>query len=160
MSWWSFGITMTLTAISTDMQVRASKKQAKVANQTAILEAKENRAQAQQAMDVAGENARRKQRENMRHLAAIRSSNAKSGFQMEGTPLAVFGESALQLEREILDMSFQAENRYRALIAGADTAIWEGAQQASALQSQAITAAISGGASAADSGAQVTGYLG
>lgn len=160
MSWWAFGITMATTAISTDIQVRSSRRAAKAAQQTAMIEAKEDRRQANQEIEVAAENARRKQRENQRQLAAIRATNAASGFQMEGTPLAIFGETAQQLERDILDLTFQAESRARAYLAGAGMAEWEGGQQAAALNTQATTAAISGISSAAGSGMKVTGYLG
>lgn len=160
MSWWAFGISMAMTAISTDITVRSSRAAAKATAKAAVLNANEKRIQARQAMEVAAENARRKQTENRRHLAAVRAATAANGFQMEGTPLAVFGDTALQLEQQILDISFDAENRRRALLAGAEIDVWDGANKASALRSQATASAVQGVASAAGSYVSASGSIG
>ncbi|QJE99134.1 hypothetical protein [Luteolibacter luteus] len=157
MSWWAFGISMAMTAISTDITVRSSRAAAKATEKAAFLNANEKRIQAQQAMDVAAENARRKQTENRRQLAAVRAATAANGFQMEGTPLAVLGDTALQLEQEILDISYDAETRRRALLAGAEMDIWEGANKASALRTEATASAVQGMASAAGSYVNASG---
>lgn len=151
---------MAMTAISTDITVRSTRAAAKATEKAAVLNANEKRIQAQQAMEVAAENARRKQTENRRQLAAVRAATAANGFQMEGTPLAVFGDTALQLEQQILDISFDAENRRRALLAGAEMDVWEGASKASALRSEATASAISGMASAAGSYVSASGSIG
>lgn len=160
MAWWNFGISMAITAISTDITVRSSRAAAKATEKAAVLNANEKRIQARQAVEVAAENARRKQTENRRHLAAVRAATAASGFQMEGTPLAVFGDTALQLEQEILDISYDAETRRRALLAGAEMDVWEGASKASALRSEATASALSGMAGAAGSYVSASGAIG
>lgn len=141
-------VSIVLTSISAHIQVESSRAAAKATEKAAALNAKEKQIQAKQVMEVASENARRKQEENRRQLAAVRAANAANGFQMEGTPLAVFGETALQLERDILDISFEAESQRRALLAGAQTDVWEGANQSAALQNQATASAISSAAGA------------
>lgn len=152
---------MAMTAISTDVTVRSQKAAAKTAQQTAALNAREKRQQAMQEIEVAGENARRKTRENRRIIAANIAANAANGLQMEGTPLAVLGETAMQLERDILDISFDAQSRQRALLRGASMDIWSGSAEAAALNNKATASAISGMASAASGAGKATGqYLG
>jgi hypothetical protein len=126
---------------------------ATAANQTAKYNAQIQRSQAVQETEVAKENARRKQRENSQIIGRQRAMLAQSGLAMEGTPLAVLGETAMTLQRDILDLGYDAATRARALKAGASMSIWEGKQQASAMKTASVGTAISGVTSA------TTGYL-
>ena len=154
-----FYIGIVMTSISAHIQVESSRGAAKAAEKTAAYNANEKRKQAVQEMAVAGENARRKQGENQRLLAQLRSASAASGMTMEGSPLAVFGDTALQLERDILDLSFDAENRRRALLAGAALDETEGANQASALRTQGLASAAGTVASGAVSAGNAAGWF-
>lgn len=153
-------VSIVLTSISAHIQVESSRAAAKATEKAAVLNAKEKQIQAKQTMEVAAENARRKQEDNRRQLAAVRAANAANGFQMEGTPLAVFGETALQLEQDILDISFEAENRRRALIAGAQMDVWDGANRAAALRTEGYAAAVSTAASGAGGYLSAAGSVG
>jgi len=78
---------------------------------------------------------------------------------VEGTALAVLGETAMMLEREIMDASYQASTRYQALAQGAKMSLWEGSQQASALKTQAIGGLIKGAATVGYDFAQAKGMF-
>lgn len=153
----SFAITAAAAAAATVAGTAISfigqRNAATAANQTAKYNAQIQRSQAMQETEVAKENARRKQRESARIIGQQRAIIAQSGMAMEGTPLAVLGETAMTLQRDIMDIGYTAETRARALRAGASMSIWEGKQQSSAMRTNATATAISGVASA------TTGYL-
>ena len=128
--------------------------------------AKLQRDQAMQTNLANAENSRRKTRENARVLGAQRAALAQSGLSMEGTPLAVLGETAMTLQRDILDMGYNAATEVRALQAGANLslsegkrALYEGKSQASALRTSAVATGFNGVSSAASLGADAKGYL-
>ena len=155
-----FYFAIVATSISAHITVESSQAQAKTVKKQAFFEAVEDRKQAAQEMEVAAENARRKQGENRRILAALRAESAASGFQMTGTPLAVFGDTAMQLERDILDMSFEAENRRRNILTGAENRTWEAEQQASGIINSGIGSALGTAASGTTGAFKSKGYLG
>ena len=146
-------ISATAAVAGTAIAVQGQRHAATAAKHTADYNARIQRDQAAQEMEVTKENARRKQRENARIIGQQRAMLAQSGFAMEGTPLAILGETAMTLQRDIMDMGYDAATRARALQAGANMSIWEGKQQSTALKTQATATAISGVSSAA------TGYL-
>ncbi len=128
------------------MSFMAQRQQAAAAKQTANYNAQLQRQQAAQENEISAENIRRKTRDNNRMLAEVRASTAGRGLAMTGTPLAVLGETAMMLEREIMDASYQASTRYQSLAQGAKMTLWEGSQQASALKTQAIGGLLKGAA--------------
>lgn len=136
----------------TGVAVYGQRQAASAAEATAKYNAELQRGQARQEMEAAGENARRKTRENARILGMQRAALAQSGLSMEGTPLAVLGESAMTLHRDILDIGFDAANKARSLQAGAAMSLYTGRQQASAIRTNATASGLSGLSSAA------TGY--
>lgn len=141
------------TVAGTAVAVQGQRNAATAANQTAKYNAKIQTQQAAQATTVAAENARRKTRENARILGSQRAAIGASGLSMEGTPLAILGESATTLQRDILDIGFDAQNRVNQLQAGAKMSLWEGKTQSSALKMGAISTGFEGVSSAA------SGYL-
>ena len=127
-------------------------QQAKAAESTAKYNADVARDQASRENLVNAENMRRKTRDNNRLLAQVRASTAAKGLASEGTPLAVLGDAAMTLERDINDLSYEASTRYQSLAQGAKMSIWEGKQTASALRTESYGTLLSGGAKA-------SGYL-
>lgn len=130
------------------------------ASQTAEYNANIQRAQAVQESDVAAENARRKQDQANKIIGAQRAALAANGLAMEGTPLAVLGETSTVLERDILDIGFDATNRERQLLASANLSLFEGKAQSSALNTQAWASVISGIGSAVGGYTKATGSIG
>lgn len=141
------------TGIGTYMTVQGQNAAADAADTTAKYNAKIQTDQAVQENAVAAENARRKARENSRIIGKQRAIIAQSGLAMEGTPLATLGETASMLQRDILDMGYDASSRVRSLQASANMGLWQGRQQSAALRSEALTSGLSGVAG------MTTGYL-
>ncbi len=156
---WFIGISLGLTALSTGISVYGSMKAADAAEGAAAAEANEKRMQARKESETAAENARRAEQEKTRLLASQRASLAASGLSMEGTPLAVLGDTSTTLELDILDIGHQAAMQRRALMAGARVAEFEGAATASSLRTQAAADGVSGVASAASGYGSAKGYL-
>jgi len=159
MSMWVIGISTVVSLAGTAVAVVAQRQAADAAENTAMLNANEQRAQANREAEVAAENARRAEREKTRYLASQRAQLAASGLAMEGTPLAVLGDTAEALELQILDLGSEAANRMRALRQGASLSIYEGKSQASALRTESIATGLSGTGSAIMSGAKAGGFL-
>lgn len=141
------------------MSFLAQRQQAAAAKATANYNAEIQRRQATQENMVSAENIRRKTRDNNRMLAEVRASTAGRGLAMQGTPLAVLGETAMMLEREIMDANYQASTRYQTLAQGARMTLWEGNQQASALKTQAIGGLVKGVATVGYNFAQAKGMF-
>jgi hypothetical protein len=152
-------ISAVVSAVGTAVSVKASMDAADAAETTAMLNANEQKKQANREAEVAAENARRAEREKTRYLASQRAQLAASGLAMEGTPLAVLGDTAEALELQILDMGSEAANRMRALRQGAALSIYEGAATASALRTESIATGLSDTGSAIMSGAKAGGFL-
>ncbi len=149
-----------LAAAGTGLSFIGQRQAARAAESTGFYNAALARQQAGQEQAVGAENARRKARENARMIAQQRAALAKSGLQMEGTPLAVLGETAMMLERDIMDMGFEAENRLRNLLAGADLSVWEGKQQRKAGMLGSVGTAIGGLAGTTEGYAKAKGLWG
>lgn len=141
------------------MSFMAQRQQASAAKATAKYNADIQRRQATQENLVAAENIRRKTRDNNRMLAEVRASTAGRGLAMTGTPLAILGETAMMLEREIMDANYQAATRYQSLAQGAKMTMWEGNQQASALKTQAWGGLVKGAATVGYDFAQAKGMF-
>lgn len=162
MSWISTAIAVASTVASaagTYVSVQGQRNAAKAAENTAKYNADVQRNQAMQEMEAAKENARRKQRDNSRLLARQRAMVASQGLVMEGTPLAILGETATMLQRDILDMGYQAQTRVRSLQASANMGIWDGKNQSAALKTGALTTGLQGVASAAGGYLSASGKL-
>lgn len=132
------------TLAGTTASYLGQRNAAKAADQTAQYNAKLQRDQALREGEAAAENARRKARENARVIGHQRALIAQSGLAMEGTPLAVLGETAMTLQRDILDMGYEAKNRANALHAQANMGVWEGRTRASAMRTEAAATGLSG----------------
>lgn len=145
--------------IGTGVSVYGQRQAATAADQTAKYNAKLQNQQATQTGLVAAENARRKTRENARIIGAQRAAIGASGLSMEGTPLAVLGETAMMLQRDILDIGFDSANQSRQLQAAARMSIYEGKTQSSALKTNAVATGLSGVSSAASGYGQSTGLF-
>ena len=145
------------TGIGTYMSVQGQRNAADAAEKTADYNAKIQRDQAMQENAAAAENARRKARENARIIGRQRAIIAQSGLAMEGTPLAVLGETASMLQRDILDMGYDAQNKVNNLQAGANMSLWQGKNQASALRTEALTTGLAGVASMGSGYMKATG---
>ena len=160
MSMFWIGIaSVTISAIGTGISVKASNDAADAAENVAAMNANEQRKQAAKEADVAAENARRAEQEKTRYLATQRAQLAASGLAMEGTPLAVLGDTAQALELQIMDLGADAAARQRALRQGAALSIYEGKSQASALRTEGIATGIRGASSALTGGAKAGGYI-
>jgi len=140
-----------VTVVGAAATFYGQQQQAKAAEATAKYNASIQRDQAARENQVAAENLRRKTRENNARLAQVRASTASKGLAMEGSPLAVLGESSFMLEREINDISYQASAQYQATAQGAKMTLWEGKQTASAIRTNSYTS-LAGNLASAGSG--------
>lgn len=140
--------TAVVSLVGTGIAVKGQMDQAQAAEYTAEYNADVARQQALHETEVANENARRKTRENARIIGLQREAIAASGLAPSGTPLAILGETVTTLERDLLDMGYEAQARANQLRSTAEMALWEGNATASALRTAAIGTAISGIASA------------
>jgi hypothetical protein len=135
--------------VGTGVSIYGQRQAASAAEATGKYNAKLQRDQAVQTNLANAENARRKTRDNARVLGAQRAALAQTGLSMEGTPLAVLGETAMTLQRDILDMGYDAATKARSLQAGANLSLYEGKSQASALKTSSVATGLSGVSSAA-----------
>ena len=155
MSFAVIGITSTVVAaVGTGVAVHGQQQQAKAAEYTADYNADIARQQALHETEIANENARRKTRESAKIIGLQREAMAASGLAAAGTPLAILGESVMTLERDILDMGYEAAARANQLRSSAEMALWEGKTTADALRTASYATALSGAADA------TTGFLG
>jgi len=159
MSYWIVGIALVATVASTGVQVYGQRQQAKAAENTADYNAAVDRNNAVQAQRVAAENIKRKQDEARRGIAAQRAALATSGLAIEGTPLAVLGETQKYYEMEANDIGFDAYQRARGLFASADAGIVAGQQTASGLRIQQYGTILNGVSSAATGYRSATGKI-
>ena len=143
--------------IGTAVSVKGQMDAAKAAENTGKYNAEVQRNEASRQTDVAAENARRKERENAGIIGRQRAALAESGMSMEGTPLAILGETSTLLSRDILDIGYEAANKTRALQSAANMSIWEGNTQAGAMRTQAVATGIKGVSDAAFSLKSATG---
>jgi hypothetical protein len=148
MSYIFIGVTLVSLA-GTAVSVQGQRNAATAADQAAKYNSQLQKQQATQTGLVAAENARRKTRENARIIGAQRAAIGASGLSMEGTPLAVLGETAMMLQRDILDIGYDSANQSRQLRAAAKMSIYEGKTQSSALKTSAVATGLSGVSSAA-----------
>jgi len=159
MSMWFIGISTVVSVVGTAVAVKGSMDAADAAETTAAMNANEQRRQAAKEAETAAENARRAEQEKSRYLASQRAQLAASGLAMEGTPLAVLGDTAVALELQILDIGADAAARQRALRQGAALSLYEGKSQASALRAEGIATGLQGTTSALTGGAKAGGYI-
>jgi len=152
-------IAVVATVAGTTVSVIGQRNAATAAENIGKYNAKLQRDQAGQTNLANAENSRRKTRENARVLGAQRAALAQSGLSMEGTPLAVLGETAMTLQRDILDMGYNAATKARALQAGANLSLYEGKSQASALRTSAVATFFNGVSNAATTGADAKGLV-
>lgn len=155
----AIAVTAVASIAGTTVSVIGQRNAATAAENTAKYNAKIQNQQAAQVTTVAAENARRKTRENARIIGAQRAAIGASGLAMAGTPLAVLGETSMMLQRDILDIGFDAANQSRNLQAAAKMSIYEGKTQASALRTSAVATGFSGVSSAVTSASAAKGLF-
>lgn len=119
--------------VGTGVAAYGQRQQAQAAKTASKYNAKQSRLQAGYEAIAASENARRQQDYNRRVIGQQRAAMAQSGMAPTGTPLVQLGDTASSLQMEILDIGHAASLRSRSLIAGADMGLYEGQQQADAL---------------------------
>lgn len=147
-------------------QAKAAEATARYNQQIAKQQAEALRAQAAQESEVTAENMRRKQAENARIIGLQREAIAASGLTPTGTPLAVLGETVMRLERDLMDLSFAANNRVRSYYAGAANAenqgrlaYSQGMAEGSAMRTASYAGLLQGAASAATGYGDARGFL-
>lgn len=150
-------VAVVASVIGTVTSVKGQMDAANAADATGKYNAQIKRDEAVRQTNVAAENARRKERENAGIIGRQRAAMAQSGMAMEGTPLAILGETSMMLNRDILDIGYEAKNKTRSLQAAANMSIWEGKTQASIMRTQAVATGLKGIASAASGFAGATG---
>lgn len=155
----AIGVSAAATGIGTFVSVMGQRSAASAANQAAQYNAQIQRDQALREGQAAAENSRRKARENARLIGQQRAVIAQSGLAMEGTPLAVLGETSSMLQRDILDIGYDAANKANTLQASASMSLWQGRNQASALRTDAVTSGLSGLGRLADGYLNSSGLL-
>ena len=151
-------VSLAASAAGTYVSVQGQKNAADGAEKSAKYNAKIQRDQGMRENQAAAENVRRKTRENQRILGRQRAAIAQSGLSMEGTPLAMLGETSSMLQRDILDMGFDAQNRVTSLQSSANMGLWAGKNQANALRTDALTTGLAGVATVSSGLLSSTGY--
>lgn len=157
MSYWITGIALVASLAGTAVTVQGQRQQAKAAEDTADYNAKLATMEADKANQVNAENLRRKQEENRKILASVNAGLSNQGFTFEGSALAVFGETASLLERDILDMNFQGNEQRRSLITSAQQARFQGQQTSAALRTSQYATVLGGASQAAGGYLSATG---
>jgi hypothetical protein len=143
------GITSAGLAIAgTAMAVYGQQQAAKGAEYTAEYNAKLATQQAGHETEVSAENARRKTRENAQIIGLQRDAIAASGLAPTGTPLAILGDSVTTLQRDIMDMGYEAAARANQLHSAAAMSLTEGRNTATGLRTQSYATGLQGVASA------------
>lgn len=155
-------ITLALLAASTATTIYTQQAQAKSQEQAANY----NNALAQRDAALrereAAEASQRQRIENRRHLARIRLSLANSGtLTTTGTPLAIIGETAGNLELGIRDAKRRTDMESAAMRQQGIMGLWEASQAQSAANLSSIATGLKGLSSAgsAYSGAVYQGQL-
>ena len=116
----------------------------KAAEATSKFNAQLAQREAEQKAAIARLNMKRQRSEDRRYLSAMRAKMAASGVAMKGTPVSVLGQSAGQLEQNVIDLAYEADAKYRSLYLGSRLTLAEGRAQKQANQNKAISAAIGG----------------
>jgi len=147
------------SGVGTYMSVQGQRNAADAAEKTGKYNAKIQRDQAMRENQSAAENVRRKTRENARIIGRQRAAIAQSGLAMEGTPLAMLGEASSMLQRDILDMSYDAQNRVTSLQSSANMGLWASKNQASAMRTDALTTGLAGVSTMANGYLAASGQL-
>lgn len=148
MSMWIIGISTAVSVIGTGVSVYGQQQAAKGAEYTAEYNAKLATQQAAHETEVSTENARRKTRENARIIGLQREAIAASGLAPSGTPLAILGDSVTTLQRDIMDMGYEAAARANQLHSAAAMSLTEGRNTATGLRTSSYATALSDVASA------------
>lgn len=128
---------LAVSAVGAGVSYYGSQQQAKATKQVAAYNAKVQENEAiQQDMEMR-EQISRTRRENKRLLASQRAGVAASGIELSGSPLEVLGANAASLELRAQDMARQATLGVMRGKTQAKATIWEGAQQAKGIRTQA-----------------------
>ena len=126
-----------VSAVGAGVSYYGSQQQAKATERVAAYNAKVQENEAiQQDMEMR-EQISRQRRENKRLLASQRAGVAASGIELTGSPLEVLGANAANLELRNQDMARQATLGVMRGQSQAKATIWEGAQQAKGIRTQA-----------------------
>jgi hypothetical protein len=121
-----------LSVAGTAFQIMGQRHQAAAQEAVADYNSQLAKQQVGHESEVVAENARRKARESAQIVGLQREAIAASGMAPSGSPLAVLGETVMTLERDIMDMGYEAAMRARQLHAQAAMGQWEARQAAGA----------------------------
>lgn len=136
MSWVVTAVSVTATVVSAATTIYTSNKAADAQESAAAAQSREAMLRAKQEQEVAAENARRREMQATKDLAKQRAALAASGLAIEGTPLAVLGETYTDAKRDIGDIVYGSKMRSRAATAQAYLAQSQGKSAASATRLQ------------------------
>lgn len=132
------------SVISTGVAVYSSMEQSKAAERTAKYNERVAQNEAKIRRDTALENIRRKRKENQRYLSSQMARMSKAGIAMEGTPIAVLGETAGVLELELFDIMRDAQIGVQRSLSAGQQARFAGQQASRAAKTQAGASLLSG----------------
>ena len=105
----------TAALISTGVSVASSVSKSRTAKAAGKFNAAKLRNDAMQKEAIGRLNITRQRAVNERYLSTMRAKFAAAGVQLQGSPLAVLGSTAGQLETDIADMAFSANAQASAL---------------------------------------------
>lgn len=119
------------STVGTGIGVYSAIDQAQTAKEAAKYNAEAASAEALNRETLAAESSRRLRAENRRRMATLRNNLAGTGvLSSEGTPLAIIGENAANLELGVQDAARAAAMQAQSLRAQGAMSLWEGDQQA------------------------------
>jgi hypothetical protein len=134
----------TAALVSTGLTVASSVSKARTAKAAGKFNAAKLRNDAMQKEAIGRLNITRQRAVNERYLSTMRAKFAAAGVQLQGSPLAVLGSTAGQLETDIADMAFSANAQASALYQSASLTSAEAKSESSAGYLGAATAAFNG----------------
>lgn len=137
--------------VSTGISTYSAVDQAKTAKAVGKFNAAKLRNDAMRKEAIGRLNMKRQRVMDRRYLSSMKAKFAAAGVQLQGTPLAVLGDTAGQLEADVADIAFQANAQADALHQSASLTLAEGKAASKAGYLGAAAAAFNGLSSAGSS---------
>lgn len=133
------------TTVSTGVSIYSQQQQAKTQERAAAYNAELARREAKNRELESAEQIRRERIENRRRMARIRSQLSHQGIATTtGTPLAILGESAADLELGIADAVRRTSIEAASLRAQGQMGLWEADQASRAANINSVATGIAG----------------
>lgn len=145
------GWTAILTGIQAGIQVHSAVEKREMAKATGKFNAAKLRNDAMRKEAIGRLNMKRQRVMDRRYLSSMKAKFAAAGVQLQGTPLAVLGDTAGQLEADVADIAFQANAQADALHQSASLTLAEGKAASRAATLDGAAAAFNGLSSAGSS---------